>query len=58
MCNTCVKEELNGTFYARTGTYGCSACSPLGVQLLVMLLFFVGFGLYLTYLLYSLIQNP
>jgi hypothetical protein len=58
LCNICSKEAINGSYYARSGQSGCSKCSPIGVQIVVLIVFFAGLGVYLIYLLTSLLNNP
>lgn len=58
MCNICVKEPIDGGYYARSGSHGCSRCSPMGVQILIIIAFFTGLAFYLVYLLSSLLNNP
>ena len=58
MCNICEKKSINGSFYARTGAHGCSVCSPISVQVVILIAFLIGLMLYLVYLLTSLLNNP
>jgi hypothetical protein len=58
LCNICVKEPIDGAYYARSGANGCSKCSSIGIQIVVILAFFTGLALYLVYLLSSLLNNP
>jgi len=53
-----VKEPIDGGYYARSGASSCSKCSPIEVQIIVILAFFTGLALYLVYLLSSLLNNP
>jgi len=53
-----VKEPIDGAYYARSGANACSKCSPIGIQIVVILAFFTGLALYLVYLLSSLLNNP
>jgi hypothetical protein len=58
MCNICEKKAINGSFYARSGTYGCSKCNSIGIQAVIIIAFLIGLLFYLAYLLISLLNNP
>lgn len=31
MCNLCTEDPIDGEYYARSGPYKCTKCSPLGL---------------------------
>jgi len=31
MCNKCEEDEIDGAYYARSGPYNCTKCSPLAL---------------------------
>ncbi|TNV87766.1 hypothetical protein FGO68_gene11233 [Halteria grandinella] len=58
MCSICEKNKIKGEYYARSGPYKCTKCSPFGIQMLYLFCFLVGLSLYVIFIIYQLLNNP